>query len=275
VAVEFNKNLLIRLVTALSLLPVALIPVWYGGTAYLVLIMVAMALVQWEWRSLTQSARVLPTLLAIFANCLLLWHIGQNSYPEADLRNGLIICGLLVAYSFLRSERTAPWLWPIIGFAYTAMAGISLIWLRQLSLGEVLIIWLFFSVWGMDVGGYFAGKAIGGPKLAPVISPNKTWAGFVGGIVLAVLVNIAIYYLFSWETEGWPLWLASLSSALIAIMAQVGDLYESKLKRTFGVKDSGGLIPGHGGILDRVDGLIFGAAAAGLFMLCLFSLRAA
>ena len=122
--------------------------------------------------------------------------------------------------------------------------------LRRQPDGLLLALWAMALVWACDIGAYFAGRSIGGPKLAPTVSPNKTWAGLVGGVIAAGVLGWA---LLRWA--GLPAQLA-LASPVLAILAQLGDLYESALKRRAGVKDSGSLLPGHGGLLDRIDGLL-------------------
>jgi phosphatidate cytidylyltransferase len=117
-------------------------------------------------------------------------------------------------------------------------------------LGFALALWTLAIVWATDIGAYFAGRAIGGPKLAPVISPNKTWAGLFGGMVLAGVAGGAIT--FFGHLPVLTYWLAPL----LAIAAQLGDLAESGMKRRAGVKDSGHILPGHGGLLDRIDGML-------------------
>ena len=146
--------------------------------------------------------------------------------------------------------------WRIYGFFYCLLPAVALLWIREraeyqgIGVGFDLLIWVFLVVWATDIGAYFAGRTIGGPKLAPEISPNKTIAGLIGGVISAALMAGAwVYYV------GLPailLWLA----VLFAIAAQLGDLFESGLKRRAGVKDSGTWLPGHGGLLDRLDGLV-------------------
>ena len=118
-------------------------------------------------------------------------------------------------------------------------------------------------VWAADSAAYFAGRAIGGPKLAPLISPNKTWSGFLGGMIGAVAFAFLLVWLFDLPRE------LALATPLLAILSVVGDLYESNLKRRAGVKDSGKVLPGHGGLLDRLDGLVMVAPAAALLVLAL------
>lgn len=146
--------------------------------------------------------------------------------------------------------------WRLFGFFYCLMPAISLLWIRERYIPDAigpqpdLLVWVFLVVWSTDIGAYFAGRAIGGPKLAPSISPNKTVAGLMGGIAAATLI-----------AGAWAAWL-SMPAPLIwlappfAFAAQMGDLFESGLKRRAGVKDSGTWLPGHGGLLDRLDGLV-------------------
>lgn len=163
-------------------------------------------------------------------------------------------------------------LWAICGIAYIAMACVALI-----SLPPVMRIVLIVGVIAVDSGAYFAGRAIGGPKIAPAISPSKTWAGLGGGILAAAITLMGSMALiaFLWPSYGqpykveamhvplWSVFWAIILAAMLAVVAQAGDFLESWLKRRAGMKDSGMLIPGHGGLLDRVDGLLSAAIAAG------------
>jgi phosphatidate cytidylyltransferase len=141
--------------------------------------------------------------------------------------------------------------WKAAGFVYALLPALSLLWIRDRApQGLELLLWIFIVTWTTDIGAYFAGRSIGGPKLAPRISPNKTIAGLVGGVISAALAG------YAWAE------LTSLSAALFwlapvfALAAQAGDLFESWMKRKAGVKDSGNWLPGHGGALDRLDGLV-------------------
>lgn len=146
--------------------------------------------------------------------------------------------------------------WRVFGFFYCLLPAVSLLWIREraefagIGTGFDLLIWVFLVVWSTDIGAYFAGRAIGGPKLAPSISPNKTIAGLVGGVISAALLAGA--WVYHAQLPASLLWLA----VLFAVAAQLGDLFESGLKRRAGVKDSGTWLPGHGGLLDRLDGLV-------------------
>lgn len=153
--------------------------------------------------------------------------------------------------------------WMVLGLVYIAIPTAAMIWLRgDDTPGMTTIIWLFLVVWGADTGAYLSGRAIGGPKLAPRISPKKTWAGFVGGISIASLISVAFHF----YSPGDILNLAVIGF-LVALASQLGDLLESMAKRHFDVKDSSNLIPGHGGVLDRVDGLVIGAVALAMILL--------
>ena len=146
--------------------------------------------------------------------------------------------------------------WGVLYIGIPSMALLSLSWVW-----ETLVLWLFFITWATDIFAYFAGRAIGGPKLAPRISPNKTWAGLAGGVAGAAALGWATATWF--EMEPFFLWMGGP----LGLVAQAGDLYESWEKRRAGVKDSGALLPGHGGVLDRLDGLLAAAAAAVLLLM--------
>ncbi|MEO8141330.1 MAG: phosphatidate cytidylyltransferase [Sphingomicrobium sp.] len=150
--------------------------------------------------------------------------------------------------------------WLVAGFAYALVPAIALLWLRDRApQGLELVFWVFIVTWTTDIGAYFAGRAIGGLKLAPTISPNKTWAGLIGGMVSASLAGWAWTQYVMLPTT--LIWLAPAFAAA----AQGGDLFESWLKRRAGAKDSGSMLPGHGGLLDRLDGLVVVAVLTALF----------
>lgn len=152
--------------------------------------------------------------------------------------------------------------WRVLGFFYCLLPAVSLLWIRERYIpGGItpqpdLLVWVFLVVWSTDIGAYFAGRAIGGPKLAPSISPNKTIAGLIGGVASAVLLAGAWVNFVNWDSSVRMPSLLYWLSAPFAVAAQLGDLFESRLKRRAGVKDSGTWLPGHGGLLDRLDGLV-------------------
>jgi len=154
--------------------------------------------------------------------------------------------------------------WQVAGFVYALAPALSLLWIRERfmvagqSAGLELLVWVFIVTWSVDIGAYFAGRTFGGPKLAPAISPNKTWSGLVGGVVAAAIGGGI--WAHTVMLPGATYWLAPL----FAVAAQGGDLFESWLKRRAGVKDSGTWLPGHGGALDRLDGLVVVATLTAL-----------
>jgi phosphatidate cytidylyltransferase len=158
-----------------------------------------------------------------------------------------------VFYEWTRLTKGWGPAWYIAGFLYAAVAALALLWIRERAddaNGLRLVLWVFIVVWSVDIGAYFSGRTIGGPKLAPSISPGKTWAGFYGGVAAATLLGGA-WVLYT----SLPLVLLLLAP-LFAAAAQGGDLFDSWMKRRAGVKDSGRWLPGHGGVFDRVDGLL-------------------
>ena len=151
------------------------------------------------------------------------------------------------------------------GLIYLAPAVLALIWMRDDALvGRGNVLFVVLVVWASDIGAYLAGRMIGGPRLAPAVSPGKTWSGALGGLCSVALVGVAASSLGG----GTPVH-GALMGALLGIASQIGDLLESVVKRRFGVKDSGWLIPGHGGLLDRLDGMLVAAALAGIVVLAL------
>jgi len=171
----------------------------------------------------------------------------------------LMVASIMVKEWNGLTERDGPG-WHLAGMFYAAVPCASLIWLRTLTFesdlhgGAHVVLFVFFLVWATDIGAYFAGRQFGGPKLAPTISPNKTWAGLGGGMLAAAIVGIVCHTFTPFPAT---IGMCILIGPLIAIVAQTGDLFESWMKRRAGVKDSGTLIPGHGGLLDRIDGLVF------------------
>ncbi len=143
--------------------------------------------------------------------------------------------------------------WMAAGCIYVIAPAAALVWLRlDPAQGRETVYWVMAAIWATDIGAYAAGRTFGGPKLAPAISPKKTWSGLIGGIACAACIGAGTAALLG-KSTAWPL---ALASGGLAIVGQAGDLLESALKRRFGVKDASRLIPGHGGLLDRVDGLL-------------------
>ena len=171
-----------------------------------------------------------------------------GGYPFAIL---VAAAGAIMFTEWMRMVRGWGLQWTLAGFLYALIPSLALLWIRERGPDKLeMLLWVFIVTWSTDIGAYFAGRAIGGPKLAPTISPNKTWAGLIGGMVAATILGAAWVLFFDLPR-------ALLAFApLFAAAAQMGDLFESWLKRRAGVKDSGTIIPGHGGVLDRLDGLV-------------------
>lgn len=214
-------NLRQRVLSAAVLIPLVLLIVYLGGWVYDVAVIAVMILGLREWRTIVRNGPLSPKNTGACASAL----------------------------------------WWGLGLLYLGGGGLGLIVVRAVpDFGFANAIFLLVAVWATDTGAYFAGRLIGGPKLAPVISPKKTWAGLLGGMAFAAVLGYAVASGF-----GMDMLSASVMASVLAVVSQVGDLFESWVKRRFGVKDSGDLIPGHGGILDRIDGLLF---AAIFFALC-------
>jgi len=172
----------------------------------------------------------------------------------------VVVGGFILAWEWSKMCHNKP-LWLLFGAVYIIVPCWALVHLRSDEVaGLETMIWLFVVVWAMDTGGYAFGVTIGGPKLSPKISPNKTWAGMIGGTLMAAIAGGVCAKLLGYDN----LVLICSVSAAIGIVSQIGDLVESSLKRHFDVKDSGSIMPGHGGLFDRVDGLMFAAVAVAL-----------
>jgi phosphatidate cytidylyltransferase len=170
----------------------------------------------------------------------------------------IILVSVIAYHEYLPLAKTQ--MGKFLGLFYVAIPALSLIWLREHGIVPVLMVIL--SVWMTDCGAYFTGRSIGGPKLAPTISPNKTWSGLMGGVICSALVVGALAYYYQV-----PYWGAYFGvGAVLAVISQLGDLFESHMKRRAGVKDSGTIIPGHGGVLDRIDGLLTAVPCFAIFI---------
>jgi phosphatidate cytidylyltransferase len=167
----------------------------------------------------------------------------------------VVICAVMMSFEWSQitsSAKNNQNFWQLLGVIYIVIPTVSLIWLRNYDNGIYIVMWLFGIVWGTDIGAYFCGRIIGGPKIMPKISPKKTWSGLIGGVSIAAFIGYLMGHYLGSDNLGW----VATISAVLGIYAQIGDFLESWLKRKFGVKDSGKIIPGHGGILDRLDGMI-------------------
>jgi phosphatidate cytidylyltransferase len=248
------NNLALRVLSAVVLAPLALLTAYLGGWPFALFWGVAALAVLWEWITLVVG----PTYRLMYSLCggalaiagFLAW-LGR---PTAAML--IVGLGALAAAIFAPNERR---LWVTIGIGYAGALLLTPIFLRaDQTFGFLVIVFLFAIVWSTDILGYFAGRTFGGPKLLPTVSPKKTWSGAIAGTVGAMIVALLVADQFGLFNR-----LAILTIALIlSVLAQIGDLFESWVKRQFGAKDSSQLIPGHGGVMDRLDGF-WAAAIAG------------
>ena len=250
-----------RSLTAAVLLPLVLLAVWSGGWVWQALLVAAASLMAMEWVALVDGQRrALPVLLLALACGALLGQFVVYGGAGLVLFSGIAALVLLVLGLFLCAR-----FWTLgAGFLYIGAPMLAAAWLRSDAQGAWLIFFVLGAVVASDICALLAGRLLGGPKLWPRISPRKTWAGLGGGAAAAAAVGALVGY---W-LESAPLWRLALLGAALGLLAQAGDLLESWLKRRQGVEDSGALLPGHGGVLDRVDGLVFallGMAALALW----------
>ncbi len=255
-----------RFAAGVVMVAVAVLAAWLGGWPFRVLVFAAAAVMLVEWADMHRAPRlwawVGAGLLAIvlLAGFEYLYAAG-TWVEEADAATfdpnwpgfgGVAVLAILLGIASRRAVMAGGFLY--VGIPSFALLSLSWVW-------EALVFWVFLVTWATDIFAYFAGRAIGGPKLAPRVSPNKTWAGLIGGMFGAAL--------FGWLTATWfemePLFL--WAGAAMGLVAQAGDLFESWLKRRAGVKDSGALLPGHGGVLDRLDGLLAVALVTTLLLM--------
>lgn len=257
----------VRLVSALALAALALAAVHAGGPWLTALVAVAVLLMAREWPELCLAgagARPLwrrPPLaaLAFIATAvaaLALLAAGRLGAAGAVAGLGAAVVALIAR------GRAADRVLLGLGLPYIIVPAAAILWLGAGEGGRLTLYWLFAVVWATDIGGYVFGKLIGGPKLAPAVSPGKTWAGLIGATALAAAVAAA----FAFAAPGVPMACLAATGVLVSLAAQGGDLLESAVKRHFAVKDSGSIIPGHGGLFDRLDGLL----AAALLLAALF-----
>ena len=254
------SSLQMRVLSAAVMLPVVLVLLYYGGLGFALLLALAAVLMAGEWDRLTGGRGFGLAGLGAALSLLIVLLLGYLGQPNWAL---LALPPLALAMALVSRVGGRQMTWPVVGLFWLGLPCLALLWLRNGEQGMLAVSWLFVSVWSCDTGAYFAGRCIGGPRLAPRISPKKTWSGLLGGMLAAAAASALLSALA--DIGSIPMF--ALMGALLALISQCGDLAESGVKRRFDVKDSGALIPGHGGILDRVDGVLFAAPALALFIL--------
>ena len=260
-APRVGRNLAERVVSAIVLGTGFVAAVFAGGPVFAAVVIAGAVLCLREWTRLTSTMvhsvdRWGPmALVPVPLLAGILWGPGI----------GLVLIAVVSAsiYGLLRSRERTSAGYTAFGFLYVTVPTLSVLWLRaQPEEGLGLVLWFCAIIWINDIAAFASGRLIGGPKLAPSISPAKTWAGCAGGVLGAICVGALAVWLLDW---GQPVVVITVS-AVLAGVAQAGDLFESAIKRQFGVKDSGVLIPGHGGLLDRMDGFMAAAPVAALLL---------
>ncbi len=249
------NSLTLRILSALVLAPIAIAAAWFGWPFLPILTGVAGAVMAWEWARLCSGGAVGQcgqTVIGFVLSAVIV-----AAFFSVPVGIALIAIGAAVIWAVGRSGTEAQLVhepgWLAAGVWWIGLPCVLLLWLaRPEESGRATLLWMFAVVWATDIGAYAIGRWIGGPRLAPRWSPGKTWAGLIGGAGCAALVGWGTARLLG-ASSVLPL---VLLSAALAIVGQFGDLAESVAKRRFGVKDSSGLIPGHGGLLDRLDGLL-------------------
>lgn len=254
-----RSEIFLRLASAFVLAALALAAI-ASPWSFVVLVIASGVIVAWEWGRLVTGngldGSALTEAVAVAAVALLLT-LGRSDLAALAFLAAVVAIVLLS----LSSGRLA---WPLGGLFYAVLPAAALVFLRSdISLGAVAVLYLFAVAWTTDTASYAAGRLIGGPKLAPRISPRKTWSGFIAGALTPALVG----YFFALALEHTSAWRLALVSVALALACQLGDLLESAVKRHFGAKDMSQLIPGHGGLLDRIDGLLIAAILASLIAL--------
>jgi phosphatidate cytidylyltransferase len=241
-----SRNLLLRALAAAVLAPLAIVLAWAGGWFWAVLVTLAAVGMYVEWLLIVGVARQSRLVASGVAALLVAGICLALGRPDGAL--AVYALGLVAVALLARDGRR----WPVGGLLYAAAAQVAAILVRQDPLwGFSALMFVLLVVWATDIGGYFAGRGIGGPKLWVRVSPKKTWAGAFGGLFGSLMVAAG----FAASGIGKMAALLVLATVL-SIVSQLGDLFESAVKRRFGVKDSSNIIPGHGGVLDRIDGFV-------------------
>ena len=251
-----------RTLSALVLAPIAIAVAWFGWPWLPIITATAGAVMAWEWARLCRDGRLGASGVMLIAAVLAA--IAAAAAAEVALAIGVSLAGAAIVFWMARREPAGAAQWLALGALWVALPCVLLLWLaRPDGIGPRTVLWIFAVVWSTDIGAYAIGRGLGGPRLAPRWSPGKTWAGLLGGAGCAALAGWGTARVLG-ISAVLPL---VLMSAGLAIVGQFGDLAESVAKRRFGVKDSSGLIPGHGGLLDRLDGLLAVIPAVALLAL--------
>jgi phosphatidate cytidylyltransferase len=252
-----RRDLMLRVVSSLVLAPLAIATAYWGGAVFIIIWGLAALGILWEWRRIVGDTQPVTFGLSIAGIAVVTADLALSGAASAG-RDVLAVCLVALSAALLAREHR---MWIAGGILYSSTLVLSVSVLRaDREWGYWAILYLFAIVWSTDVLAYFVGRLVGGPRLAPRFSPKKTWSGAVGGAAGAVLASAAVAGYAGLSTL--PA-VAGLGLVLSAV-SQAGDLFESAVKRRFGAKDAGHVIPGHGGFMDRLDGFLAAAFAAAL-----------
>lgn len=251
-------DLLQRTVSGLVLGALALALTWYDARAFALLVLIVSVAMSWEWGRIVRGQGYDLTFVVHAAAVAIA--VGLAAFGYAALAVAVLVIATIIVVPLQFGEHA---LLSASGVLYTGLPAVAMLWLRfDEPYGFLAIILILAIVWATDVVAYFTGRSIGGPKLWPRISPNKTWSGLIGGVTAAAIAGGAFAYVLGANVSA-----LAISGLILGLVAQAGDLAESALKRHFGVKDASNLIPGHGGFMDRMDGVVTVAVLAALFAL--------
>lgn len=253
------SDLLPRVASAIVMVALALGALWVGGRWFVAFWYIAAAAIVWEWLGLIGSQR--RTLSSAIGAAVLAIAAGLAANGELEFAALAAVVGALFVGLIERQEKPV---WAAAGVVYAAVLLLAVTGLRlSVYNGFNAILWLFAIVWGTDIIAYFSGRLIGGPKLWPAVSPSKTWSGFIGGVTGGALAGV-IVLMVQIPASQRSLAAYILIGLVLGAVSQGGDLFESSIKRRFGVKDASRLIPGHGGFMDRLDGFVAACGVAAL-----------
>lgn len=258
-AAGLSRDLKPRIISGVLLAALAL-GLTYAGSVTFALLVIPIALVMcWEWGHVVRGEQLDATFAIHAGTVALATLLAAMGFAALGVLLLLIGAILVLLLQFSEGGRLSA-----LGVPYVGVPAIALLWIRgDEPYGFAAVLFLLLVVWATDTFAYFGGRSIGGARLWPRVSPNKTWAGFVSGITAGTLVG-ALFAFFVADASHSGL---ALTALVLAVVSQAGDLAESALKRGFGIKDASTLIPGHGGFLDRMDGVVFAASAAALLAL--------
>jgi phosphatidate cytidylyltransferase len=246
-----------RILVAVVGLPLLIAIIWFGEPWFTILIAAMAALSSWEFYRMAGQLKIRP--ITYFGMAWVLLVVISPHCPYALTTPFLLTSAIVISLIWLlfrspREQAFTNWAWTMAGILYIGWMLSYWIEIRSLEAGKELVFWAMFTTFASDTSAFFIGRAWGKHAMAPSISPGKTWEGAIGGLLASIIASLILGAIFPLPFNYWQI---ALLGGIISIFAQLGDLVESILKRNTGVKDTGKLIPGHGGILDRIDSLIF------------------